>query len=146
MRARITNSESCFLPNIQKSWNSICSSEQVVTYYDRCATRCIGTLLMLPQFQLLATTTCNHRENSENAVDEIEHCRANWRPKLNETKSVPIDFINSPIEPQIVYINDQNVLFFNSAVNHISKKNKNHQNEVLKDVLVIRKILDPVGV
>uniref|UniRef100_A0A1B6CGK2 Reverse transcriptase domain-containing protein n=1 Tax=Clastoptera arizonana TaxID=38151 RepID=A0A1B6CGK2_9HEMI len=54
-------------------------------------------------------------EKLQTAINEIKRWTVKWRIKLNETKSVHVDFTNKRIDHKPVYINNQIVPYENSA-------------------------------
>ena len=60
----------------------------------------------------------NNTESTEKlqaAITKVQSWTRKWRIKLNETKSVHIDFINKCIEHKPIYINHQVVPYENTA-------------------------------
>jgi hypothetical protein len=54
-------------------------------------------------------------EKLQTAVTKVQRWTRTWRIKLNETKSVHIDFTNKRIEHKPIYINHHVVLYENTA-------------------------------
>jgi len=102
----------------------------------------------------------NNTESTEKlqaAITKVQSWTRKWRIKLNETKSVHIDFTNKRIEHKPIYINYQVVPYDNTAKYpgmtldaktrwkpHAKKKTGRTYTEIQKNVLVNGSLFCPI--